>query len=149
MISWFRVELWEPMRSPTSQFSSFLPLFDIQPSAIWYPTSSALVPQLPSLELKSYLLISWGSITLSCSLLAMCLPIHPSKTLMAETLLGIHPLFKSNDYFMTLCQYLDTVIPQLTLLPEDTNNCLNQIQTCLMYWVPHPHLHWLPFLEPV
>ena len=71
-----QAELWEPMRSPTSQL--FHPSFLYWMSALqWRDLAryAALVPQFPSLGPKTWPL---AEVTLSGSLPAICLLIHPA-----------------------------------------------------------------------
>ena len=68
---------------------------------------AALVPQFPSLGLKTCPL----EVTLSCSLQAICLPIHPPTAHMGWDSAGNESVAREPD----------TVIS-----PEDTDGCLDQ-----------------------
>lgn len=126
-----QAELWEPMRSPTSQL--FHPSFLYWRSTLqWRDLAryAALVPQFPSLGPKTCPL---AEVTLSGSLPAICLPIHPATAPMGWDSAG-NKSIAQKPWLLQDFGSPSGHFPLLTLLPEGTDGCLDQILACIIYW---------------
>lgn len=141
MISWATAELWTPRKSPASQL--FLPSFLYSTSALqWLSSSHCSCASVSPIRTED-LSLSWGSVTLFWSLPAICLPIHPS-TAAAELGLCWNKSVPQEPWlfhdFDPLSIYTQSP-PLLSLLPEATDNYLNQI---LVHCIDWAHLITFP-----